>query len=188
MQDQQDTKQQRAMQLPQNDNQQASVTLDNISDLYSFCAEEGNITRLYESLSDREASVGELLQAVRSQRQLPPHDDVELFITLRNWKPVLREIPSWALSECFTRAVGSHNADNPFQAGEVVTIWRKMSETTKANLYGKRTQKALPPGPPCGWCAGSGFMRIRDDLVGVKFNSPEETNRVVFCDCRRKNA
>jgi hypothetical protein len=172
----------------QGGNPPPSVTLDSICDLYSFLAEAGNPEMLYAALSDREALVGEELRASRSRRGLPPYDDVELFITLRDWKPVLAEIPSFAIRECFTRAIASHNADNPFQSGEVVTIWREMSESTKSQLYERHRAKRLPPGPPCEWCGGTGFTRINASNVTVKLASPEETNRVVVCDCRKIGA
>ena len=145
-----------------------------------------DIARAFARLSDRERLIGSLLSRANVQRGLPPIDGLDLVIRIHDCAPVLEEIPVWALSECFKLAVKVHDYHQPFQMGEVVMSWRTMSETTKEQLYGKQKQKALPPGPPCEWCAGSGFMRIREDGVSVKFVSLEETNQVVVCDCRRK--
>lgn len=139
----------------------------------------------YDALSDRHSLIGGLLNKARGQRGLPPYGDVELLMRIADSDEILADVPTWALSECFRRAVIEHRQDDPFGVNEVARIWFDLSETTKTQLFEKSRERSLPPGPPCTYCNNTGLMRVRSDGEPVRWESLRDTNTRAKCICRK---
>lgn len=57
---------------------------------------------------------------------------------MRDWEPVLRQVPTYALEVCFTRAVANHEGDRPFGAPDVCKAWRGLPMDEKCTLLAAR--------------------------------------------------
>jgi hypothetical protein len=174
----------------------ALVTPGSVSNLQSYLADPANVSELYAALTDRERLVGRLLDETNSQRGLGPLDKIDRLIRIRDAAPILEDIPDYALRECFKRAVKSHDYRQPFQLCEVAAAWISLGAADKDTL----TRSALPPGPVCEWCNGTGLMRARTlgchwprrawspyILEPVTWNWHGETNTMLRCRCRMQH-
>jgi hypothetical protein len=155
-----------------------------------------DIRALYVALTDRERTIGKLLDETSSQRGLPALDKIDRLIRIKDALPILEDVPDYALRECFKRAVKQHDYRHPFQMSEVAAAWRDLPAADKESLY-RESARALPPGPGCCWCNGSGLMRVRIGachwprrangpyiLEPVPWDWPGDTNIMSKCKCR----
>lgn len=165
----------------------ASETGSEQSSLSSFFARPENIREAYAGLTERQKEIGRLLDAVQQNRRMPIPDPLDRLMAIRAIEPVLEDIPNYALGESYKRALKDPAHDGPFQTGEVVRCWREMSERTKQELYESQTQhRSLPIGPPCEWCEGRGWKRVRTGGIDVKSGAAEDTRHVRRCRCKLK--
>jgi hypothetical protein len=139
--------------------QQASATRDSNSSLMTFLSKPENVRRAYEQLTPRQKEIARFLDAVQQNRRMPILDPVDRLMAIRAVEPVLEDVPTYALGECYKRALKAHAHDGPFQSGEVVRCWREMSESTKTELLLASTgDRLLTTNQKCGFCNGSGIV------------------------------
>lgn len=147
------------------------------------------LVEAFRALTDRERTIGRLLDQTRSRRELPPYESHDLLIKICDWSGPLRDVPEWALDECFTRAMQQHDYRQVFQSCEVAEAWRRMDADDRRKLY--NITHDLEPGeiPLCEWCDGHGFKRVTvvspNECVDVPWNSKEFTNAMARCHCRK---
>ncbi len=139
----------------------------------------------YEKLNDWQRELGECLQSARSQRDLPPYSIEDLLVKIADWGRVLdrAQVPIYGLSFCFERAIGARGrGDGPFEAGEVANEWRNASIDRRTELFQAFNRDHALTGPPCEWCAGSGFVHVDQD--GKELRRSECQTGVAVKRCR----
>jgi hypothetical protein len=119
-----------------------------------------DVLEAFASLNDRERMIGALLNRTNSQRGLPPFDGLDLLVKISDSGPILSDVPTWAMAECFTQAVKAHGRnDGPFQFSEVYLIWRDMSDGAKEALYLRFGPPSLAR-PDCDLCQNTGRQPV----------------------------
>jgi hypothetical protein len=181
-------------------NRQALATPGSGWNLQSCSPGAEDIKELYGALTDRERTIGKLLDETNSQRGLPALDKIDRLIRIKDALPILEDVPDYALRECFKRAVKQHDYRHPFQMSEVAAAWRELPAVDKESLYSE-CARSLPAGPICDLCNGSGLMRLR--IVGchwprrahdpyilesVAWDWPGDTNIMAKCKCRESKS
>jgi hypothetical protein len=174
-------------------NPQALATPESDWNQQSCSAGVENVRALYDALTDRERAIGKLLDETNSQRGLPVLDKIDRLIRIKDALPILEDVPDYALRQCFKKAVKQHDYRHPFQMSEVASAWRNLSPDERESLLSEQA-KALPPGPICRLCKGSGLMRVRIVESGerrkaepVAWDWPGDTNTMARCKCRGKS-
>lgn len=91
------------------------------------------------------------------------------------WQEILEPIPDRWLNECFKLAAQDGKQVTP---GEMIRAWSTLinNGTVAKNII------ALPAGPPCDWCNGTG-LRYRDkDGQELKWTDIGAGTGVTRCD------
>src|SRR6185503_16149355 len=147
--------------------QQANATLGSVSDLSSYLANPTNLEKMYATLNERQRLIAALIDIVQSQRGLPTIDDIGRLIRIRDWEPILEDVPTYSIAYCFKQAVKQHLDDRPFGAPDVLRVWVQSAETTREEIRSKFAPPALPQGPPCNYCDGGGWKYLDCDATDV---------------------
>ena len=161
------------------------------------------LKQLYAGMQPRERMISALIQERQLARGLPPLDPREVAARMRAWLPIVRDVATYALRECYHKAASVHDCSAPFDPAEIVAVWRELCATDQAQeLYKREVVAKLPPGPPCEWCGGQGWMRVVQKRIEpnvgyigpdqyskqpVKFDYTRDTCGVVKCDCQKQS-